>query len=160
MRVILAAVGRLKDGGERELYDRYAARFEAQGRAVSLGPLKLAELTESRAQTADLRKNDEADRLLAVCRDADVRVVLHDTGKSLSSDAFAAWLAARRDAGARTLALMIGGPDGHGAAALGCATLQLSLGAMTLPHGLARVLVAEQLYRATTILAGHPYHRA
>lgn len=160
MRVILAAIGRLKDGGERDLYDRYSARFDAQGRAVSLGPLRLAELAESRAQTAELRKQDEAERLIAACRDADVRVVLHEAGKSLSSDAFAAWLAARRDGGARTLALMIGGPDGHGAAALGSAALQLSLGAMTLPHGLARVLVAEQLYRAATILAGHPYHRA
>jgi 23S rRNA (pseudouridine1915-N3)-methyltransferase len=160
MRLLLAAVGRLKDGPERELYQRYADRFEAAGRKVSLGPLKLAELPESRAQTADLRKQDEAERLLSACRDADVRVVLHESGKSLSSEAFAGWLAARRDAGIKTTALLIGGADGHCPSLLASATLQLSLGAMTLPHGLARIVVAEQLYRAATILSGHPYHRA
>lgn len=160
MRLTLAAVGRLKDGAERELYARYAERFDAQGRAVSLGPLKLVELPESRAQTPDLRKTDEAERLLKACGDAEIRVVLHERGKALTSDAFAQWLAARRDAGTKSLALMIGGPDGHGAAALNGAALQLSLGPMTLPHGLARVVLVEQLYRATTILAGHPYHRA
>lgn len=160
MRFTLAAVGRLKDGGERELYTRYAKRFDAQGRAVSLGPLKLAELPESRAQTAELRKSDEAERLLKVCSAADARVVLHEQGKTLSSDALARWLAARRDAGTKAMAILIGGPDGHGAAALSAATLQLSLGPMTLPHGLARVVLVEQLYRATTILSGHPYHRA
>lgn len=160
MRFILATVGRLKDGAERELYERYRDRFDAQGRALSLGPLQLTELPESRAQSAALRKADEAQRLLRAAADADVRVVLHETGKAMSSDAFAKWLAARRDAGSKALALMIGGPDGHGPDVLAGATLQLSLGPMTLPHGLARVVLAEQLYRAATILAGHPYHRA
>jgi 23S rRNA (pseudouridine1915-N3)-methyltransferase len=58
------------------------------------------------------------------------------------------------------MAVLIGGPDGHGEAVIAAANLRLSLGAMTLPHGLARALIAEQLYRASTILAGHPYHRA
>ncbi len=70
------------------------------------------------------------------------------------------WLAARRDGGVSTLALLIGGPDGHGEAALRAATLVLSLGSLTLPHGLARVVLGEQLYRAATLIAGHPYHRA
>jgi len=160
MRLTLAAVGRLKDGPERELYQRYADRFDAQGRAVSLGPLKLVELPESRAQTSDLRKADEAERLLKACSDADVRVVLHERGRALGSEAFAQWVAARRDGGSKTIALLIGGPDGHGQAALAGAALQLSLGEMTLPHGLARIVLAEQLYRAATILAGHPYHRS
>lgn len=160
MRLTLVAVGRLKDGPDRELYARYADRFDAQGRAVSLGPLKLIELPESRAQTPDLRKSDEAERLLKTCADAEVRVVLHEGGKTFTSDAFAQWLAARRDGGTKSLALMIGGADGHGGGALAAATLQLSLGAMTLPHGLARIVLAEQLYRAATILAGHPYHRS
>ena len=159
MRLTLAAVGRLKDGAERELYARYADRSDAQGRAVSLGPLKLVELPESRAQTPELRKTDEAERLLKACGDAEIRVVLHERGKALTSEAFAQWLAARRDGGTKSLALMIGGADGHGAAALTSAALQLSLGSMTLPHGLARVVLVEQLYRAATILAGHPYHR-
>lgn len=160
MRFTLAAVGRLKDGPERELYQRYADRFDAQGRAVSLGPLKIVELPESRAQTSDLRKADEAERLLKACHDADVRVVLHERGKALASEVFAQWLTERRDGGSKTIALLIGGPDGHGQAALAGAALQLSLGEMTLPHGLARIVLAEQLYRAATILAGHPYHRS
>lgn len=160
MRFIIAAVGRLKDGGERDLYARYAERFDAQGRAVSLGPLKLAELTESRAQTSSLRKKDEAERLLKACAGADTRIVLHEGGKAMSSEAFARWLAARRDGGCQTMACLIGGPDGHGDDVLSTATLQLSLGAMTMPHGIARVVLVEQLYRAATILAGHPYHRA
>jgi 23S rRNA (pseudouridine1915-N3)-methyltransferase len=160
MRVVIAAIGRLKDGAERDLYCRYADRFAAQGRAVSLGPLTLAELPESRAQSASLRKRDEAERLLKACGEAEARVVLHERGKALTSEAFAQWLAGRRDSGRKSAALLIGGADGHGEAVLEGADLQLSLGAMTLPHGLVRVVVAEQLYRAATILAGHPYHRA
>jgi 23S rRNA (pseudouridine1915-N3)-methyltransferase len=160
MRLIIAAVGRLKDGAERDLYDRYAARFDAAGRALGLGPIKLAEIGEARSATPQLRKADEAQRLLKATRSADVTIALEERGRSLSSEAFAQWIAERRDGGAKTLALLIGGPDGHGEAALKPATLKLSLGTMTLPHGLARVVVAEQLYRAATILAGHPYHRA
>ena len=160
MRLIIAAVGRLKDGAERDLYDRYAARFDAAGRSLGLGPIKPAEIGEARAATSDIRKTDEAQRLLKATRTADVVVVLEERGRSLSSEAFAQWIAQRRDGGAKELAFLIGGPDGHGEAALQRASLKLSLGAMTLPHGLARVVLTEQLYRATTILAGHPYHRA
>jgi len=78
----------------------------------------------------------------------------------MSSEAFARWIAEERDAGTKALGFLIGGPDGHGDAALSAAKLKLSLGPMTLPHGLARIVLAEQLYRAATILAGHPYHRA
>lgn len=160
MRLILAAIGRLKDGAERDLCDRYVERLLAAGRGLAIGPLTLAELVESRAQTAGLRKADEAQRLLEATKAAEVRIVLTEGGKSLTSEAFARTLASHRDGGVKALAFLIGGPDGHGPAALQAATLQLSLGPMTLPHGLARVVLAEQLYRAATILAGHPYHRA
>lgn len=160
MRIILAAVGRLKDGAERELYQRYSDRLDAQGRGVSIGPLKLAELPEAKGQTADLRKGDEAGRLLKASEGAELRVVLHERGRGLTSDAFATWLAQQRDGGTKAMAFLIGGPDGHGEAALQSASMLLSLGPMTLPHGLARVILAEQLYRAVTILSGHPYHRA
>ena len=160
MRLIIAAIGRLKEGAERDLYDRYTARFDAAGRALGLGPIKLAEIGEARGATPDLRKADEAQRLLKATGSADVTVALDERGRSLSSEAFAQWIAERRDGGAKTLAFLIGGPDGHSTEALKPATLKLSLGTMTLPHGLARVVLAEQLYRAATILAGHPYHRA
>jgi 23S rRNA (pseudouridine1915-N3)-methyltransferase len=159
MRLILAAVGRLKDA-ERELCGRYVERFDAAGRALKLGPLQISEIPESRAATAELRKADEAQRLLKAMSDADVTVALDGAGGSLSSETFAGLLAKERDGGARTMAFLIGGPDGHGEEALAVGKLRLSLGAMTLPHGLARIVLAEQLYRAATILSGHPYHRA
>lgn len=159
MRLIVAAVGRLKDA-ERELFDRYAKRVDASGRTLGLGPLKLSEIVESRAASAALRTDDEAVRLIKATAGAEVTVALDEGGHALSSEAFSRWLAERRDGGAKATAFLIGGPDGHGAAVLDAATLKLSLGPMTLPHGIARIVLAEQLYRAATILAGHPYHRA
>ncbi len=159
MRLIVAAVGRLKDA-ERELCDRYVERFDAAGRALKLGPLKISEIGESRAATPDLRKTDEARRLAKAAAGADVTVALDGRGRALSSEALARWLAAERDGGAKSMAFLIGGPDGHGQQALDAVKLRLTLGAMTLPHGLARIVLAEQLYRAATILSGHPYHRA
>ncbi len=159
MRLVIAAVGRLKDA-ERTLFDRYAERFDATGRSLGLGPVKLSEINESRAATAVLRNDDEAARLMKAAAAAEIRVVLDAGGRALSSEAFARWLAEGRDGGAKAAAFLIGGPDGHGAAALNAATVKLSLGPMTLPHGLARIVLAEQLYRAATILSGHPYHRA
>ena len=158
MRLIVAAVGRLKDA-ERALFDRYAKRFDASGRALGLGPLKLSEINESRAATDTLRTDDEARRLMKAAAAAEVRIVLDAGGRPLSSEAFARLLAESRDGGAKEMAFLIGGPDGHGSAVLDAATLKLSLGPMTLPHGLARIVLAEQFYRAATILAGHPYHR-
>jgi 23S rRNA (pseudouridine1915-N3)-methyltransferase len=159
VRLIVAAVGRLKDA-ERELCERYAKRFDAAGRSLGLGPLTISELNESRAANADARKVDEAARLLKAAGAASAHVVLDETGKQLSSEAFARWIAQKRHSGSKDLAFLIGGPDGHGAEAIEGATLKLSLGPMTLPHGIARVVLIEQLYRAATILSGHPYHRA
>jgi 23S rRNA (pseudouridine1915-N3)-methyltransferase len=159
MRLIVAAVGRLKDA-ERELCERYGKRFDASGRALGLGPLSISELSESRAASAEARKADEATRLLKAASAATARVALDETGKALSSEAFAKWIAQTRDGGCKGLAFLIGGPDGHGHEAFQGATLKLSLGPMTLPHGMARAVLIEQLYRAATILSGHPYHRA
>ena len=160
MRLLIAAVGKLKDGPERELYARYAERISGAGRAVGLGPLDLAELPESRAASPAARMADEATRLLARCSDADVRIVLDERGKSMSSQAFADKLRGLNDRSTGSLAFLIGGADGHGSAARDAASLVLSLGPMTLPHGLARIVLAEQIYRAITILSGHPYHRS
>ncbi|WP_072371068.1 23S rRNA (pseudouridine(1915)-N(3))-methyltransferase RlmH [Hyphomicrobium sp. NDB2Meth4] len=159
MRLIVAAVGRLKDA-EKDLCARYHKRFDAAGRSLGLGPLIITELNESRASAAEARKGDEATRLLKAAGAASQIVALDEGGKLLSSVALADWLARQRDDGCKELALLIGGPDGHGGEVASAATLKLSLGPMTLPHGLARAILIEQLYRATTILSGHPYHRA
>jgi 23S rRNA (pseudouridine1915-N3)-methyltransferase len=159
MRLVIAAVGRLKDGPERALFERYWERLEASGRPLALGPLQLFEIRESRASGRAARVADEAERLLAKLSDVDVKIVLDEHGKSQSTAAFAAFLRSSRDAGTGSIAFLIGGPDGHGPAALSAANMSMSLGPMTLPHGLARIVLVEQLYRAATILAGHPYHR-
>ncbi len=159
MRLIVAAVGRLKDA-ERELCERYAKRLDTAGRGLGLGPLSISELAESRAAEATARKADEAARLLKAASAAEVRVALDEGGRALSSQAFAQWMAQTRDGGCKAMAFLIGGPDGHGPAALEGAAFKLSLGPLTLPPGLARAVLIEQLYRAATILSGHPYHRA
>lgn len=158
MRVTLAAIGKLKDGPERDLFDRYWQRLEATGRRIALTPCTLIELPESRAASAEARSADEAQRLLAKIGDARV-VVLDERGRSLSSEAFAALLRRHRDAGTQSMSFVIGGPDGHAAALRDHANEVISFGALTMPHGLARVVLAEQLYRAATIISGHPYHR-
>lgn len=158
MKVTIAAIGRLKDGAERVLVERYRERL-VLGRGLGIGPVGEAEAPESRKQTAGERMAEEAARLMRGAGDADLLVALAPDGRGMTSEAFAAWLAARRDSGARHLAFLIGGADGLGAEARCRAALALSLGPMTLPHGLARVMLAEQLYRAVTILCGHPYHR-
>ncbi len=159
MRILIAAIGKLKDDAEREIVARYVKRCEAQGRALGLGPLEIIELPESRASSADARKADEAQRLLKSAAAATYRIALDVEGKSINSDAFAGLLGKQADAGTKACAFLIGGPDGHGSNVLQTANLKLSLGAITLPHGIARVVLTEQLYRAATILSGHPYHR-
>jgi len=158
MRLLVCAVGRLKVGPERELAARYFERLDAIGRGLALGPIEVVEIDESRARSPEGRKSDEADRLLAAVGEA-TAIALDERGSGLSSEAFAGRIGAWRDAGKPALAFLIGGADGHGEAVLARAALRLSLGAMTFPHQIVRILLAEQIYRAATILAGHPYHR-
>jgi 23S rRNA (pseudouridine1915-N3)-methyltransferase len=159
MRILIAAIGKLKDAEERSISERYGKRFNGTGKAIGLGPLEVREFPECRSASVNERKNDEAARLLKAAA-SDFIVALDVGGRSLSSEAFAALLGAKRDSGIKTCAFLLGGPDGHGDAVLKSAQLQVSLGPMTLPHGLARVVLLEQIYRAATILSGHPYHRA
>jgi len=159
MHLLIAAVGRLKQGPERELAQHYAGRVGAAGRSHAFAPLEIAELPESRAATPELRKADEAGRLLSAAGKAESLVMLDETGKPLTSRAFAEFLRTNRDGGCARMAFVIGGPDGHGAEIKRKAALILPLGAMTLPHGLARIVLLEQIYRAVTIISGHPYHR-
>lgn len=160
MRLGIVAVGRLKASPEKELVARYLERGRAGGRGLGLTDFAVQELPEGRQRDETGRREDEAARLLGACAGADRRVVLDETGRALSSQAFAEQLAAWRDAGTRDCAFLIGGPDGHGRAARDRADLTLGFGPMTWPHQLVRVMLAEQLYRAVSILAGHPYHRA
>jgi len=160
MRIAISAIGKLKDAEERAIVDRYAKRLTGAGKSLGLSPIDIRELPESRAADARERKHDEATRLLKDIGTGDTVVALDPLGRSFTSEAFAAFIRETRDGGAKSCVFLIGGPDGHGDAALKTASVKLSLGTLTLPHGLARVVLIEQLYRAATILAGHPYHRA
>ena len=151
MRLWLAAVGRARPGPETELFRTYAGRLSPA--------LNLREVEEKRSLPPPERKAREGDLLLAALPAGATLVVLDERGRTMGSRAFAERLGQWRDGGVGDLAFLIGGADGHGDAVRGRAGLLLSLGAMTWPHMLVRTLVAEQLWRAQAILAGHPYHR-
>lgn len=161
MRLTLACIGRLKNGPEREICDRYQKRLQSAARQLAIGPLDLIEHPEAQESSTEERKRTEAKRLLkSISLDsATTLIALDETGKQLASTDFAAFIKNKRDDGASRLVFAIGGPDGHGTDLLAAASHTLSLSKMTLPHGLARIHLIEQIYRATTILSGHPYHR-
>jgi 23S rRNA (pseudouridine1915-N3)-methyltransferase len=149
----------MKAGPERELAARYFERFAKAGPAIGLEWAGVSEIAESRAQSAALRKQEEG-RALAAAVQGSALILLDETGKSIGSEAFAARIGDMRDTGARSVVFAIGGADGHDPDLRKSAALVLSFGVMTWPHQIVRVMLAEQLYRAATILSGHPYHRA
>jgi 23S rRNA (pseudouridine1915-N3)-methyltransferase len=159
MKIHLLSVGRLKEDAERMIVARYVERFQHLAGALGLGQLTMVELTESKAKSARDRKAAEAAELLRKMPEGAGLIALDEGGKSLGSTEFAARLADWRDGGLRHLCIVIGGPDGLDRAFVDKASLTLSLGRLTMPHGLARAVISEQLYRAATILARHPYHR-
>jgi 23S rRNA (pseudouridine1915-N3)-methyltransferase len=152
-------VGRLKAGPERELADRYFNRLAKAGPAIGLEFAGVHETPESRARSADERKREEGEKLSTRLAPGTALFLLDERGRNITSETFADRIGALRDSGRKGLVLAIGGPDGHDPALTGSAELVLSFGAMTWPHQVVRLLAAEQLYRAATILAGHPYHR-
>lgn len=156
MRLHLCAVGRLRAGPERALIDDYLTRFERTGRPLGLGPVREHQVEDKRGGGIAA----EAALLRAACPAGAVTLVLDERGEALSSPDFARRLARWRDTGTQDLALLIGGADGLEPGLRAEADAALSLGPMVWPHALVRVMVAEQLYRAATILAGGPYHRA
>lgn len=160
MRVSIYAVGRMKAGPERELVDRYFDRFSKSGSALGFEFTGVNEIPESRAQSSDLRKREEAGRLYDALNAGAALILLDERGKSLTSETFADRLGQIRDQGKKQLIVAIGGPDGHDPELRKRADLVLALGTLTWPHQIARILVAEQLYRAATIMSGHPYHRS
>jgi 23S rRNA (pseudouridine1915-N3)-methyltransferase len=160
VQIVVTAVGRLKAGLERDLAARYLDRAAKAGPRVGLTGFAVREVAEGRAGSAPSRRAEEMATLAAVIPAGAATVVLDERGAALTSQDFADFVGRERDAGRTALAVVIGGPDGHAEAMRTDASLVLSFGAMTWPHQLVRVLAAEQLYRAVTLLAGHPYHRA
>lgn len=159
MRISLFAVGRLKSGPEKDLASRYLERFSKAGPAIGLEFSKMIEVGESRASNSDTRKREEAAMLEKHLSEGAALILLDERGKSLTSPAFAETVGRLRDSGKRELVIAIGGADGLDPELYEKASLIINLGNLTWPHQLVRILIAEQLYRAVTILSGHPYHR-
>jgi 23S rRNA (pseudouridine1915-N3)-methyltransferase len=160
MRLIVIAVGRMKAGPERELAERYRKRFEEIGRKLGFRGLDILEIPESRARDAPARIAEEAAAIAALVPESAVLVALDERGDNLDSAGLARHLARFRDRSAANMVFVIGGADGLSPELGAKQKLGLAFGTATWPHQLVRVMLLEQLYRAATILAGHPYHRA
>jgi 23S rRNA (pseudouridine1915-N3)-methyltransferase len=158
MRIVVAAVGKMKRGPELELGERYRERVAKAGRGIGLRSLEVIEIAESRARDAQRRMLEESIALANIIPKDAVTVLLDPRGESLDSNTFTARLRGWNDGG-RDAAFVIGGPDGLAPSLAENATLRLAFGTATWPHQLVRAMLLEQLYRAVTILSGHPYHR-
>jgi 23S rRNA (pseudouridine1915-N3)-methyltransferase len=160
MRLLVAAVGRLKQGPERELAASYWKRVTASGRPLGFRETEVIEIRESRAQDVERRRTEESIALANVIPDGATIVILDQRGESLDSPALAALLREWRAEDRAAVCFIIGGADGLAPSLVARARVRLAFGAATWPHQLVRIMLLEQLYRAATILAGHPYHRA
>jgi 23S rRNA (pseudouridine1915-N3)-methyltransferase len=158
MRILVAAVGRLKRGPEVELSERYRERAAKSGRGIGLRSLDIIEIAESRARDAQRRMLEESIALANVIPDGAATVLLDPRGEALDSNSFVKRLRGWNDGG-RDAVFVIGGPDGLAPTLSEQADLHLAFGALTWPHQLVRIMLLEQIYRSITIMAGHPYHR-
>lgn len=159
MKLAVIAIGRMKAGPERELAERYQSRAAESGRAIGIRGLDTHELSESRARDAATRMNEEAAAIAPLLPERGRLIVLDERGKNIASADLATFLGRERDAGAPATTFIIGGADGVAPELRAKADLVLAFGAATWPHQFARVMLYEQIYRAITILSGHPYHR-
>jgi 23S rRNA (pseudouridine1915-N3)-methyltransferase len=157
MRILVAAIGRARAAPEQALFDDYARRLVRAGPAGL--SLELREAEERRKLPVEARRAAEAELLLAQVPKGATIVALDGRGKSLSSEDFAKRLSNWQAGGVADIVFLIGGADGLAPDLVKRAPLVLSLGAMTWPHLLVRAMLAEQIYRAQSILLGHPYHR-
>jgi 23S rRNA (pseudouridine1915-N3)-methyltransferase len=160
LRILVVVVGKLRDGPELRLIEDYGARIRAGGRAIGVTSFEIVEVEAPKGLVGAARQAKEATLIAEASSNATRRIVLDERGKDLSSDALARLVGGWRDEGAREIAFLIGGADGHDDVTRRGADLVLSFGRATWPHMLARAMLAEQIYRLMTILSGHPYHRA
>lgn len=159
MRVVVAAVGRLKQGPERDLAERYRKRAADAGRGIGFRGVEIIEIRESKAREMEKRVIEESIALANVIPEGGVTIALDERGDSLDSVTLAKRIERWRDAGRPAAVFLIGGADGLAGSLRERAELRLAFGAATWPHQLVRIMLLEQVYRAATLLAGHPYHR-
>jgi 23S rRNA (pseudouridine1915-N3)-methyltransferase len=150
----------MKQGPERELAERYRKRFDEIGRKLGFRGLDIREIAESRARQAQARIAEEAAAISASIPENSVLVTLDERGDNIDSAGLARHLGRFRDQSVANIVFVIGGADGLSPELRRKQKLGLAFGTATWPHQLVRVMLLEQLYRAATILSGHPYHRA
>jgi 23S rRNA (pseudouridine1915-N3)-methyltransferase len=160
MRLVVISIGRLKQGPERELAERYRERFDDIGRKLGFRSLEIHEIPESRARDAAGRITEEASAISAAIPAKSILVALDERGDNIDSPAFARHLGRWRDEAVANTIFAIGGADGLSPDLRRKAKFSMAFGSATWPHQMVRVMLLEQIYRAATILAGHPYHRA
>jgi 23S rRNA (pseudouridine1915-N3)-methyltransferase len=160
MRLVVIAVGRLKQGPERELAEAYRKRAQATGRALGVRDIEIVEIRESRAQDVERRRVEEAIVIANILPERAIIVILDEHGDNLDSAALSGLLRAWRAEDPPAVCFVVGGADGLAQSLQQRAKLRLAFGSATWPHQLVRVMLLEQLYRAASIVAGHPYHRA
>ncbi|HEX3811017.1 MAG TPA: 23S rRNA (pseudouridine(1915)-N(3))-methyltransferase RlmH [Rhizomicrobium sp.] len=159
MRLVIIAVGHARATSEGALTEDFVGRAKAQGKRLGFTNVQIEEVGVSKLREARARIAEEGERLVARIPEGAHVILLDAKGKGMTSEAFAEMLGAMRDAGARDLAFLIGGPDGLSVPTVK-AGRSLAFGPQTWPHLLVRAMLSEQVYRALTILGGHPYHRA
>lgn len=160
MKISICAIGRMKAGAERDLVEDYLKRARGLGRTVGISAIECADAPESPLDQQTQRIVREAETFRKLMPQGAFVIALDATGKMFSTEDLSVWLQQRLAGGTSQLAFLIGGPDGHAPETLKNAGLVLSLGAMTWPHRLVRVMLVEQIYRSVTIIANHPYHRS
>ena len=160
MRIVLLSVGKLKAGPERDLAEDYLARAKGGAREIGLSGPDMREVAVSRSARIEERRAEEAKGVLSACPPGARLALLDERGQMLGSEEIAADIGRARDGGAPAYVVAIGGPDGFDQVCRDRAGLVVAFGRATWPHQLLRAMAAEKIYRATTILRGHPYHRA
>jgi 23S rRNA (pseudouridine1915-N3)-methyltransferase len=160
MRILIAAIGRLKQGPERELAERFRKRAADAGRGVGLQAFDVVEIRESRADSVERRMLEESIAIANIIPERAITVILDERGENVSSASFAGHLQAWRTENRPAVVFIVGGADGLAPALRDKANLAVAFGAATWPHQLVRIMLLEQLYRGVTILSGHPYHRS
>jgi 23S rRNA (pseudouridine1915-N3)-methyltransferase len=161
MKLTLAAVGRLGKTVENTLTQDYLSRATATGRALGLGPVELIEIEakKTKSLTSAQLKSTEAEAVRTALGEGGILITCDEHGEQLTSRQIAERLDKYKDRGERRVTFLIGGADGLDPALIKASAFSLAFGPQTWPHALVRVMLAEQMYRATTILAGLPYHR-
>ncbi len=160
MQLQISAIGTKPNAAQSSLIDEYVKRANGLGRNIGFSGPTVKTFEAPRSLTGDLRQKKESAFLLDTVPNGAKIMVLDERGKNISSENFAKLLGQWRDDGIHGAAFLIGGADGHHPSVAEKASTRLSFGALTWPHMLVRVMLTEQIYRAMTILSGHPYHRS